>query len=366
MRIGIFSDIHLQEDLGNSVLDTMWGTSRLKEIVNSVMSAFKVFKHYGVELILDLGDDFNEKTSVSIMVFNAFAHILRQAPAPIIGISSNHGSWDKIGTKHLVHTFASHGWTPDKIWDFKVAAEYAINFADKILIFGVTYTPDSEMDLFNGRCDRINKEYHEILESKHKNSYKIIMMHQGIKEAKLKNAPQNLEKVITASGMLKVFSWADLILAGHYHDSQRIHSKFIIPGAICQHNYKDVGGKRGFWIHDTETKVSQFFPSKSPQFRIFKVDQLKEIKPEYKDDYIRVIVENNTQANKIEKHFKDWPRLHCLIKSKAEEVALRDSSMNLQTDHTELLSKYIRNKNPQGLDQKLLNRLGQEIIKNES
>lgn len=324
------------------------------------MQAFSKFKEEKVELIISGGDFIDAKSSVPITVMEAYAHLLRQAPAPVVDVLSNHGASDRVGIHHAAYIFV-HRVAPH--WRYDVAtitpSVYGAKGKESVCVFGIMYRSDVDIKEFYEDAKAVGRAYNKTYKGKYDNY--IILIHQGIKEAKLKNAPFELEKNISAKKLLKHFSWADLIIAGHYHDPQKLDRRLVIPGAICQHNFRDCGGKRGFWIYDTKTNGLKFYKTDAPKFHQVDFEALDKL--ECADgDYVRVLVEIPSQIERARKKLKNV-NLSFSTKPKKASTELRDSSMTFSLNDYDLLVKYLKNKKPKDIKPKIIKKFGRKIIK---
>lgn len=373
MLIGILSEIHLQESLGIAGPHSMWGTTRLAEIVESVLYAFDKFKEEGVKFIIHGGDFIDAKNSVPITVLEAYGHLLRKAPASIVDVVSNHGASDREGQHHIASVFALHQWQPVADWSYCIAntaVPQGFNTkskTDSVAVFGIPFCADIDIKKFYADCKKLTTNFKETYAGKYNTN--IIIIHQGVKEAKLSNAPFQLEKNISGKKLIDYFKWADLIVAGHYHDPQKLHKRLLIPGAICQHNFKDCGGKRGFWIYDTETRETTFYASKAPRFH--QIDYEKQVRSLGKGqtlptgvsaaDYVRVFIKGAGELKTTQKRLKGI-NLSFRVKPEDTTQELRDSTMSFSLNDFDLLVKYIENKKPSELSPKTLKKFGKKII----
>lgn len=361
MKIGICSELHLQEDLGNSKPDPLYGTSRLHEILNAVSITFAEFKKQEVEIIIHAGDMVHDKNSIPITVMKAFGSIIQNAPCPILDILSNHGASDRVGRHHVSQVFDSLKNTSARInnsyYIIGPDIPFIISPPDNVLIYGIPFHADNDIDNFYKDCDKVKEDYSK---RPAKHIHRILVLHQGVKGAKLKNAPFEVGKNVSSKRLQAELPFIDLFIAGHYHDPQKLSDKFIIPGALCQHNFGDAGGKRGYWIYDTKTRDLKFHELKDvPKYwKITSEDNIEDIRH---SDHVRIEVLSSTQIEKLKKKYSKFDASF-VIKPKVINTEMRDSSMTLQVDDKELLEKYVKNKNPKDLDQEIILKLGRKII----
>lgn len=316
------------------------------------------------------------------MVLRAVVRIMNYMDYPWFSTSSNHGGADREGKFHIASILATcfYSLQKDNHRGFRAVADDFSPLVPKVItpfggktaaIYGIPYRADADIKQFYADCKTLQTNHKKYYKAK-KYDVEIILMHQGIKEAKVQNAPFQLEKNISAKKLAHYFKWADLIVAGHFHDPQRLHKRFIIPGAICQHSFKDCGGKRGCWIYDSETKESTFYPIKSPKF--WQLDFEKRIRSATKKDlealkanegdYVRILITNSSEIDTARSKLgKKGYNLSFKVKPKKGAQELRDSTMSFTLDDYDLLTKYIENKKPTELNEKTIRKFGKLIIK---
>jgi DNA repair exonuclease SbcCD nuclease subunit len=92
----------------------------------------------------------------------------------------------------------------------------------------------------------------------------VVFMHQGVFGQDVGNGFVLKDEVLTQD---MIPQGAVHCFAGHYHDFTRVSDKLTIVGATNQHNWGDVGDKRGWITYDTDTGRIDHIQSRHPVFK---------------------------------------------------------------------------------------------------
>jgi len=361
MRIGILSDSHFMMDEGNSDPHWEYGTTRLAELVAAHMSALKIFEEYKVEAIVHGGDLGDNKNSIPIPVWKAIGEVLRQSKLPWAIVPGNHFTYTRTGSIHGLSAIALYMEKSGAQLNVLHGGPGPVQMCNsKLLVWGIGYHADNNMKEFYARCKRIKTAYETEKWMPASKATKIVVLHQGLKEATIKKAPLEVEKELSVKKLDKYFDWADLIVIGHYHDPQRITKRILVPGAICQHSFRDAGSERYVWIYDTEKQGLIKKSVGAPKFHVGAVDAFPEAD---KGDRVRIAISNIRKADAVVAHYKESgaKASFSLIPEKSEDN-IRDSSVTLSTDDVENLHKYIESEASDELNKNMLKKYGKEII----
>jgi DNA repair exonuclease SbcCD nuclease subunit len=352
-------------DDSNSDPDLIYGTTRLREILEAHLYAFNVFKKYKVAAVIHAGDLGHNKQTVPIPVWLAIGEMFRQGRLPWYLVPGNHFAYTRKGDIDGLTAISLYMQTYGANIQVLYGGPGALQLGDPgsgALVWGIGFHADNNMKEFYGKARRIFETYEKEAHYNTSKSVKIVVLHQGLKEASIKNAPLEVEKELSVKKLKKYFGWADLIILGHYHDPQRISKRILVPGAVCQHGWRDAGGSRGFWIYDTE-KGLKFFESPSPKF--FKLDAGDDLPEDLSEkDYVRVAVRHTVDSEKVKRKFEESGArvVYTLAPEKLDEDTMRDSAVTFTSDDVENFRRYVDSEAPEDLDKVIVKKYGEKII----
>jgi DNA repair exonuclease SbcCD nuclease subunit len=228
---------------------------------------------------------------------------------------------------------------------------------ETVAVWGIPYHSDNRMQEFFANCQRIH-DAGMISEA----TTKIVVLHQALKEAKIKNAPIDLKQELSIEHIRKYFSWSDLVVVGHYHDAQRLGKKLLIPGAVCQNSFRDANGIRGAWVFDTE-KGLKHIPFEGHKFRI--IDGNSDAIPTLvQGDRARIAINDAKQIKQFNKEYADSGASisYTLIADTSDVEKVRDASITFTNDDYENLVKYIKNEAPDTINKTNVEKYGKDVI----
>lgn len=143
------------------------------------------------------------------------------------------------------------------------------------------------------------------------------------------------------------FERYDLIFSGHYHHKSRKANIFYV-GTCYEMDWKDYGDQKGFHILDTKTGELEFIinPYTIHQKIIYNEDGLPGNLAQYKNCYVKLIVQKKTDQYKYEK-FIDKLMFSGIISLAIidEQFVEMTSSTNLEIeteDTKDLIDQYIK------------------------
>lgn len=159
--------------------------------------------------------------------------------------------------------------------------------------------------------------------------------------------------------LLASFKWS---FVGHAHTPGRIHNNVVSVGAPLQHNFSDVGVKKGWWIFDEEkNEATHILNTTSPRFYdITYTDNKLQVKGgakefDYGRDFFRVKVSGEDLPKEVEK--MKWKRVsyEVAVKSKTRgDLKFSDSPQTI-------LEKYVEIRGGD-LDRKKLIEIGRKYL----
>lgn len=222
-RFIVFSDLHLHAWNYGARVDNGGMNSRLTDQAQALFLMASYANKNEIKNLFFCGDFFHTpgqiKTSV-LQIANDIFHILTNSYGlKIHYIVGNHDQANKKGTIHALSGFKAYGVV-------LCCVPYDIPGLPPIV--GIDYTEDTEV-LARG-LDIVPDE-------------SLIFMHQGVSGIEINAKGFTLNEIMAPD---MVPATATHVFAGHYHSFNRVSDKLTIPGAPMQHNWGDVGDRRGF------------------------------------------------------------------------------------------------------------------------
>lgn len=234
----LFSDLHAHNfKYGSKRVTTDTGifNSRLLDTL-SVLDEIKDYAlAHGITTILFGGDLFHRRQTYNTEVFNLIFQKFQEFSDEglmLLMIPGNHDYADRQGLVHALQPF-------DSIANVRVMdnTEEITRVAGRILIHPVPYTPDleraKELLAAAGRC------------ADQDDGPNILLAHLGMQGARVGS-----DYILVSDGDIRVkdvpHESFHACFFGHYHEHQQLFSNGWFIGATHEHNWGDVGGKRGF------------------------------------------------------------------------------------------------------------------------
>src|SRR3990167_7811169 len=173
IKLGIISELHLDEWWNYAEPHEEWASSRLADIVQAAEYAFSKFKEKKTRKILHAGDLIHAKNAITIPVLKAARYItqLFSDDQWFIDLESNHGSYDKSGTHHVSQIFNCADYDRDCGYIVLGQDECVTGYNDGIYIYGIPYLLQD--NLFEDWTQKLNKLYDE---SPNKKSQKTVIV----------------------------------------------------------------------------------------------------------------------------------------------------------------------------------------------
>jgi len=147
--------------------------------------------------------------------------------------------------------------------------------------------------------------------------------------------------------MLSKKFWFSFV--GHFHESKMVRDNVVSVGAPLQHNFSDVGSKRGWWIFDTDTEELRFRPNTfSPEFKTLVLEKGQAVG--FKDDknFYRVKVKGSDPPKDIDG--LKWKRVSYEDVGSGE----RRSTISLSDKKEDIIEKYVKLKGGDLSQEKLI------------
>ena len=96
---------------------------------------------------------------------------------------------------------------------------------------------------------------------------KVLLMHQGIKGAKLSKSK------IDSDGFTQENLQDFLVLVGHYHLPHKLGNTIHYIGSSLSHSFSESNQKKYFYYLDIKTKIVDKYPTNSPQHIVYHLNQ---------------------------------------------------------------------------------------------
>lgn len=308
MKFGIISDIHFHtwKPFSN-------GFSRLHTVGDVVLQACNIAIAHRCELMLNTGDLFHDRKSLTIPTLQYTFKTMTQACNIIgwISLKGNHDLFDKLGEYSSLSIF-------EEIDGFSMAVEedeeYGVFLFDDVALFALDWqdSPQKFREVMKKICTEAGNLTHK---------HKILICHT---EPKGSSTPAGYEfhDGMDLSAAEEIFNH---IFIGHVHKPQRL-GKITIPGCPYHQDTGDIGDEKGFWIYDTEVGEPEFHKLDYPEFRY-----IMDIKDFDENHFCKLITNNQ----KLESHH---PNL-LIVKTKEDVVKERirikstDNNMTIIKDY---------------------------------
>jgi len=316
MRSLYFSDLHghvFREF--SEIRDGM--NSRLCDCVEVLQKIYQFAIDNKIDDIRFLGDLFHLKNNLDSHVIKHIMEIFIEMANrfPLIIIPGNHDyrAWthDPVLLKFMqdfggmIRMGDAPGWINPKSADIQIYAEPYTRKTKELVERISNLEIKEENNIFLGHQDIIGVQY-----------YGFTVKH-GLN-------PDDLSKK---------FRWSFI---GHYHAPMKIRKNVISVGAPLQHNFNDAGGRRGWWVHDSESGELNFIENDfSPRFIDLNLEQDNEI--DFSDDknFYRIKINGAKPVRGLE-NIK-WKRVTYEFQPKKKSR----SSLRFSDSNQVLISKYV-------------------------
>lgn len=335
MRVVVFSDVHVHPFSYAATEVELPGfrgsfNSRLVDCVQAIQEVLQYAKDNNIENVWFTGDLFHVKSTLRTEAHSVVYSVLKEAGHSglrITMIPGNHDFADRGGFRHSLEAY-------DSITGITVASEpKLIGFKD-VSVLAVPYV-DNLVQLKDTIIDI----------GTHKTTKPTIFLgHAGVQGSIVGS-----DYVLVSDRDLDPtdLPMADFCFFGHYHEHQLITSNSIFVGALLQHNWGDVGGKRGFLDVTISGKDVTFkrIETKSPKFIVAKGT----IPESNTMDFVRILT-NNTLS--------DVPKCRNLEILPEPEVPSEVGTINT-LDPEDVLSQWV---DLYGKGSKSLLKIGRELL----
>ena len=339
MRVFMITDTHFGIYLNN--LDK-WSNMMESTFYNFVIPFLKENSKPG-DILIHLGDLFDNRTSIPIIIMNKVERILKEISEilPIHIMVGNHDLYNKGSND--VNSVRLFSYLSDNIFVYEKTS--VLEIFDKRLVL---------MPWVEKRLDMIKQ-----LQS---NSGDYLFCHSDLNGCRMhlnSVAHRNADKIDVDE-----FNRFKRVFSGHIHIRQ-VKSNFEFIGSLWQMDRNDMGDQKGITVLDLVSGKIHFEPNTySPVFKKFQVvneddidliDSLKNTK-----DYVDLSISNNLLINnrklrrKLETilevgNFASVEYLDDIVKTEKEkkekELTEEELQISIQLEYEEFIKGYIQNQN---------------------
>ena len=269
MKLLLTGDLQFSEQVNLSRRTEAGTTTRLEDQVTCFNWIVQVGVKHSCEMMLALGDIFDNRTSVPIAVLDRAGRCFARAKEAFRGVLVLVGNHDAALRSSALSSLQPLSGLATVIDRPRVIAEE--------LAF-VPWVEDD--DAFRAGVGSVAK----------------------VKSARFLFAHTLLEGIVPADvgravADLRASRW-DRVFLGDVHAPIVVNKTVQYVGAPMQHHYGDAGGDRGVWIFDTtSSKLSFVLNETSPRFHLIKVRA--DLSAVREGDFVRVQVEDATAAHEL-------------------------------------------------------------------
>ncbi len=319
MRFLVFSDVHLHLwKLGDPL-------KRLKDQIRLLRQMKEYAVANNISDILFSGDLFHTHGSLrSEVIFEAhelFNEIAFEGIS-VIGISGNHDLADREGKYTSIQSIhISLIKDIESPWELENS---------QVPVCGITYTEDKL---------KLQEQLNYLPRSPH-----ILLLHQGVSGVEINSKGFTLNEILTPD---MIPDSTLIAFSGHYHSHKQL-GKLVIPGALCQHHFADVGDSRGFLDVEFVNGKFEIKQIKSPEFfhtlEYSNTDNLINSLKNFKDDWQRFFKVQKVPSNKsleIKEALLDEKLFHNIQLIFNEQEIKRISSVEESPTIKNILEKFI-------------------------
>lgn len=345
MRILLWSDLHAHEWPALSHLTNEGINSRLQHALDVITALDKVCVEENIKSRIFLGDLFHVRGQISVIVLTKLLDAFSRSNA--------HGIEDYllVGNHDLALNTNFHSLTA-----FSGIRNLTVVDAPCVLPIEGT-----KISFHPWRENRLQwrEEYLEIAQHKPVAS----MMHFDFCDVQYRG--QQIGEGCSSSVLNpSIFSFS-----GHYHDHKNYDS-LVYVGSPMQHNWSDVGTKRGYIILTIESKdVKWEFHSikVSPRFHIVKDYPTAKYKRKImKGGFVRVVSSTTLPDKEKEQYtrlLKDSAVVQ-FVHNRGAQAAIEQEDIvkNVGYKLDDVIETYVKSRNCEGLTETRLIKIGKELI----
>lgn len=354
-----FADLHSHNYKEFSVIEN-GVNSRLTDCVDTVEQILISARENNVDEIRFLGDLYKLKNNLDSQVIQLTMYALQKLADnyPLLLVPGHHDY---------------RMWTHDPIMmemlaDFSGKTKFQIKLCGEP---GWITSKDAEVQTYVEPCVRQVKGINERIEKLKPRKNAIFLSHSDVKGVNYRGYV--VDNGLDADLLSERFKWSFI---GHWHAPKKLRKNVISVGAPLQHNFNDVGGKRGWWIFDSASDKLKYVENvDAPRFwniEIKEEDELQkalhegaenaELEPVLKtpgnphNDFFRIKVLGQTLPKGLS--YIRWKRITYEIPKTASKTR---SELKFSDSSDALIKKYVEARGGK-LDHKKLIEVGQKYL----
>lgn len=261
MKSLIFADLHSHNYKEFSVVEDGVNT-RLTDCVGTVARILQSATANAVDQIWFLGDLYKLKNNLDSQVIQLTMYELQNLADnyPLLLVPGHHDY---------------RMWTHDPIMmellaDFSGKTEFQIKLCDEA---GWVTSKDADTQIYVEPCIRGVKAIDHRVAALKSRENAIFLSHSDVKGVNYRGFV--VDNGLDADLLSERFKWSFI---GHWHTPKKLRRNVISVGAPLQHNFNDVGGKRGWWIFDSNsTKLKYIENIDAPRFWDIEIEEDDEL-----------------------------------------------------------------------------------------
>lgn len=261
MKVLIFADLHSHNYKDFSITED-GVNSRLADCVGTVAQILISARENNADEIWFLGDLFKLKNNLDSQVIQLTMYELQNLADnyPLLLVPGHHDY---------------RMWTHDPIMmemlaDFSGKTKFQIKLCDAA---GWITSKNANVQIYVEPCIRGVKAINERLEKLKPRENAVFLSHADVKGVNYRGFV--VDNGIDADLLSERFKWSFI---GHWHTPKKLRRNVISVGAALQHTFNDVGGKRGWWIFDTDSnKLKHIENLEAPRFWDIEIEEEDEL-----------------------------------------------------------------------------------------
>lgn len=322
LRFAALADIHFDLYTSQANLDSDRLTRRAHDIARAIKDVLEYCLNQSIKHVIIAGDIFEVRDKIPVPLFNLAYESLRQFKLRGINLYIIHGNHDQVTKGGLTHSLIPMQ---------DIAAIFSKPGVCNISGYLFYMVPFKE-------GLGVAKDIEDLIESYSKTAGigpKFLISHVGVKGA-LYNMSGKKSTAPTTESMLRPDFFTGVFL-GDYHNHQRLGNNIWYCGAPVQHDFGDVGAKRGFLdvTYNDELSVEFVELKGFPKFHYIKPDKYKSGQfPE--GDLVRLVGATRKQRKK----FIDDKQVVGVKGTKIETTKTR-ISLDLDASWSDSITKYV-------------------------
>lgn len=346
-KILLFSDLHCHAHKNQ--------VSRLEDCLKVLRWVFETAKKRKIKDVVFAGDLFQDRQKIYTLSQVKAFHIIKE----YFDIDSDMKLYLLVGNHDMWH---SDQWSITSIDPFMAIENVevinkpcSVKLSNGCVVDFLPYTKNPIKDI----------------ETYFPNKNDVLVSHCSVDGAKL-NSLYNTRAEISVEhegDMVKVgvdvFKEWKRVFLGHYHCAQKLNSKVEYIGSPLELNFGEAFQEKHIIIYDhvnddTEYVINDF----SPKHMVVKAEEID--RHDLEGNFVQVVVDDISAVDilEIKKNMKEKGQRTVVFteKEKVKDSSANDVKEKLNLAEGDILERWIKAKNPEGLDLKKLLTIGQTIV----